>query len=100
MTGSDNKSSRRVLICTVVLLSSSTLSCNANSIVDVMVAFHHRPDVQIFGLHNLAKLEYPEDAESGFAHPGGLVALDYVLHVLPAYKANETIQVAVLCLVI
>jgi hypothetical protein len=58
-----------------------------------MVAFHHRPDVQIFGLHNLAKLDYPEEGDTGFAHPGGLVALDYVLHVLPAYKANETIQV-------
>jgi hypothetical protein len=61
--------------------------------VDVLTAFRHRPDVQVFGLMNLAKLEFPEDSDSGAAHPGGLAALGYALNVLPAYEDNEAVQV-------
>jgi hypothetical protein len=66
-------------------------------LVDVLTAFRHRPDVQVFGLMNLAKLEFPEDSDSGAAHPGGLAALGYALNVLPAYKDNEAVQVLYLC---
>jgi hypothetical protein len=56
-----------------------------------MARYQNRPDVQMFGLINLAKYDYHE-TEEGYANPDGVAAMNWTLTVMPMYLENEAIQ--------